>query len=70
MKILYISAVTKNTLSDYMCDLTLHGLRDLYGNDVIDYPGCWHLYADEVKKRNFDTNTLWGKGFTLNNFIV
>jgi hypothetical protein len=69
MKILYISAVTKNTLSDYMCDLTLHGLRDLYGNDVIDYPGCWHLYADEVKKRNFDTNTLWGKGFTLNNSL-
>ena len=49
-----------------MNDLTLHGLRELYGNDVVDYPGCWYLYSDEVKKRNFDTNKLWGKGFNLN----
>ena len=48
-----------------MQDLTLHGLRELYGNNVVDYPGCWYLYSDEVKKRNFDTNKLWGKGFNL-----
>jgi len=69
MKILYISAVAKNSLSDYMGDLTLHGLRELYGNEVVDYPGCWHLYTDEVKKRNFDTNKLWGRGFTLNDSL-
>ena len=66
MKILFISATSENNLTDYMNDLTLHGLRELYGNDVVDYPGCWYLYSDEVKKRNFDTNKLWGKGFNLN----
>ena len=66
MKILFISGTSENNLTDYMNDLTLHGLRELYGNDVVDYPGCWYLYSDEVKKRNFDTNKLWGKGFNLN----
>ena len=66
MKILFISATSENNLTDYMNDLMLHGLRELYGNDVVDYPGCWYLYSDEVKKRNFDTNKLWGKGFNLN----
>ena len=66
MKILFISATSENNLTDYMSDLMLHGLRELYGNDVVDYPGCWYLYSDEVKKRNFDTNKLWGKGFNLN----
>ena len=66
MKILFISATSENNLTDYMNDLILHGLRELYGNDVVDYPGCWYLYSDEVKKRNFDTNKLWGKGFNLN----
>ena len=66
MKILFVSATSENNLTDYMSDLMLHGLRELYGNDVVDYPGCWYLYSDEVKKRNFDTNKLWGKGFNLN----
>ena len=66
MKILFISATSENNLTDYMNDLMLHGLRELYGNDVVDYPSCWYLYSDEVKKRNFDTNKLWGKGFNLN----
>ena len=65
MKILFISATSEDNLIDYMNDLTLHGLRELYGNNVVDYPGCWYLYSDEVKKRNFDTKKLWGKGFNL-----
>ena len=69
MKILFISGTSENNLIDYMNDLILHGLRELYGNDVVDYPGCWYLYSDEVKKRNFDTNKLWGKGFNLNNSL-
>jgi len=69
MKILFISGTSENNLTDYMNDLILHGLRELYGNDVVDYPGCWYLYSDEVKKRNFDTNKLWGKGFNLNNSL-
>ena len=36
-------------------DLTLHGFRELYGEDVIDYPGSWHLYKDEAE-RDADIN--------------
>ena len=55
--------------ADYLSDLTLHGLRELYGDNVIDYPGSWYLYKDEVEKRNYDTNLLWGKGFTYKNIL-
>ena len=55
--------------ADYLNDLTLHGLRELYGEDVIDYPGSWYLYKDEIAKRNYDTNLLWGKGFTYKNIL-
>ena len=69
MKILFISGTSENNhtdyINDYMSDLTLHGLRALFGNDVVDYPGCWYLYSDKVKKKNFDTSKLWGKGFNL-----
>jgi len=55
--------------NDYMHDIVLHGLREIYGNSVIDYPGAWYMYHDEVKKRNYDINNLWGKGFTLYNLL-
>jgi len=56
-------------LNDYMHDIVLHGLREIYGNSVIDYPGVWYMYRDEVKKRNYDVSNLWGKGFTLYNLL-
>ena len=55
--------------ADYLSDLTLHGLRELYGNSVIDYPGCWHLYKDESIKRKLDTNIIFGRGFTYANIL-
>jgi len=72
MKILFIgnSNVNQNSRqNDYMHDIVLHGLREIYGNSVIDYPGAWYMYHDEVKKRNYDINNLWGKGFTLYNLL-
>ena len=71
MKILYIHSNSKDSqfYNDYMNDLLLHGLRDLYGNDVIDYPGCWHLYKDEIDKREYDEKKFWGKGFTIKNIL-
>ena len=54
---------------NYMHDIVLHGLREIYGNSVIDYPGAWYMYRDEVKKRNYDISNLWGKGFTLYNLL-
>ena len=71
MKILYIhSADTDHEFyNDYMNDLLLHGLREIYGNDVIDYPGCWYLYNDEINKREFEEKRFWGKGFTIKNIL-
>jgi len=72
MKILFISSSNgkqNSRLNDYMHDIVLHGLREIYGNSVIDYPGVWYMYRDEVKKRNYDVSNLWGKGFTLYNLL-
>ena len=71
MKILFLHAenTQKNLINDYQSDLLLHGLRELYGEDVVDYPGCWYLYDDEVKKRGFDISELWGKGFNIKNIL-
>jgi len=72
MKILFISSSNVKQDSrpnDYMHDTVLHGLREIYGNSVIDYPGVWYMYRDEVKKRNYDIGNLWGKGFTLYNLL-
>ena len=74
LKILYLTQDDKprGCLNDYQCDLLLHGLRSLLGDNVIDYPGSWHLYKDESKKRNLSKDQLWGKGFsqtdTMDNF--
>ena len=71
MKILYIHANPDESefYNDYLSDLLLHGLRENFGKDIIDYPGSWHLYDDEVQKRQINQNKLWGKGFTLNNSL-
>ena len=71
MKILYIHANPDEAefYNDYLSDLLLHGLRENFGKDIIDYPGSWHLYDDEVQKRQINQNKLWGKGFTLNNSL-
>ena len=71
MKILFISSLNEKEgrLNDFMHDIVLHGLREIYGDSVIDYPGVWYMYRDEVKKRNYDINNLWGKGFTLYNLL-
>ena len=67
MKILLITHLEKETsqINDYMTDIILHGLRKVYGADVIEFPGVWYMYKDEVKKRNFDYAKLWGNGFTF-----
>jgi hypothetical protein len=71
MKILFISGLNEKESkpNDFMHDMVLHGLRNVYGDSVIDYPGVWYMYRDEVKKRSYDMNNLWGKGFTLYNLL-
>ena len=70
MKILLIRSEGNQThINDFMSDLLLHGLRQLYGSEVIDYPGCWYMYADEITNREYDLNKIWGRGFTINNTL-
>ena len=70
MKILFIRSEGNHThLNDFMSDLLLHGLRQLYGLEVIDYPGCWYMYSDEISNREYDINKIWGRGFTINNTL-
>lgn len=71
MKILYIHSTKGGDkyINDFMSDLLLHGLREVFGNDVIDYPGCWYMYSDEILNRDYDKNIIWGKGFTINNTL-
>jgi len=71
MKILYLhsSNQDKDHYNDYMSDLLLHGLRELYSDQVVDYPGCWYMYPDEILNRNYDKKKLWGKGFTIKNTL-
>lgn len=71
MKILFLHSESsqKNLINDYQSDLLLHGLRDLYGYNVVDFPGSWYLYEDQIIKRDFDTNNLWGKGFNIKNIL-
>ena len=70
MKILFIHSEGNHShINDFMSDLLLHGLRKLHGSEVIDYPGCWYMYSDEILKRKYDINKIWGKGFTINNTL-
>ena len=74
MKILFITHLKEKNIdetkkeytpiNDIVCDSTLHGLREIFNEDVIDYPGSWYMYKDEVAKRAFDHSRLWGNGFT------
>ena len=71
MKILFIHSKKGNHthINDFMSDLLLHGLRQLFGSDVIDYPGCWYMYSDEIMNREYDEKKIWGKGFTINSTL-
>ena len=71
MKILFIGAQneTNQYINDYMSDLILHGFRSLYGDDVIDYPGSWHIYNNQDEKIDSNKDKIWGKGFTTSNLL-
>lgn len=55
MKILFFTTPE----ADYLQDSVLHGLRCLFGNDLVDYPKKNILYKD------YSGNNIYGRGFTL-----
>ena len=67
LKILYLTnhQSLSEQFNDYLSNLLLHGLREHFDRDVIDFPGSWYLYDDESKRKGLDNNDLWGKGFTI-----
>jgi len=67
LKILYLTnhQSLSEQFNDYLSNLLLHGLREHFGGNVIDFPGSWYLYKDESKKKELDNSKLWGKGFTI-----
>lgn len=66
MKILFIG--NDAVLPDYLHDSVFHGLRELYGDSVIDANKLWYLYKDIdlFNDNNFETirKPLHGWGYT------
>ena len=70
MKILYLKtanpAISHLNYNDFLHDSLLIGLRNNFGNSVVDYPGAWYMYPKERKIRiNDNTDKMWGNLFTL-----
>ena len=57
MKILFVSSGTN---PDYLCDMALHGMKRLFGPDVVDVNPVPFIYQSFKNKHE-----LYGKGFTL-----
>jgi hypothetical protein len=66
MKILFIA---KGDLPDFQSDMVFHGLRSLFGADVIDANKIWHMYKKDKEQywteRVPDQGRSYGRGFTL-----
>jgi len=62
MKILFIGDPRNQ---DYQQDVLFHGLRCLFGDDVVDHEPLWFMYRDGIAARGIDPATLYGRGFTL-----
>ena len=58
MKILFFT----DSHEDYVPDSLLHGLKRLFGSQVVDYPRKDILYKKDDLSKN---DKLWGRGFTL-----
>lgn len=70
MKILYISSNVRNQqfpfLIDYQNDSLLIGLKELFGDDVVDVNRKHNLYWDYSDE---DVKTEYGKGFTYTRIL-
>ena len=71
MKILYLKTTDPSLkhINDFLHDTLLVGLRNRFGDSVVDYPGAWYMYKDECEKKRVEQKSFWGKGFTLYNIL-
>jgi hypothetical protein len=61
-KVLFLSGDMR---PDYLRCLTLHGFKELLGDQCHDYPIVPHIY----KNANIDYKSLYGKGITYTNLL-
>jgi hypothetical protein len=61
-KILYLS---QDISPDYLRCVTLHGFKELFGENCHDYPKIPHIYKSE----NNNYSSLYGKGITYTNLL-
>ena len=49
---------------EYLDDGLLHGLRSIFGSDVVEYPRMWHMYEDSFGFGKRDLSSICARGFT------
>lgn len=49
---------------EYLDDGLLHGLRGIFGSDVVEYPRMWHMYADSFGFGKRELTSICARGFT------
>jgi hypothetical protein len=54
---------------EYLNDGLLHGLRSIFGNDVVDYPRLWHMYSDSFGIGKRSLTSIAARGFTYYGFM-
>jgi hypothetical protein len=50
---------------EYLDDAMLHGMRTLFGADVVEYPRMWFMYGDSFGPDKIDKSTICARGFTF-----
>jgi len=49
----------------YQTDMLFHGLRNLFGDDVVDYERSWWMYEGDFGPGKFDPAIYCPRGFTI-----
>lgn len=63
-KVLFLSGLQPGAIApDYLRCLTLHGFKEKFGNNCVDYPKIPHLYKSNINKN------LYGRGFTYSGLL-
>jgi len=49
---------------EYLDDGLLHGLRSIFGSNVVEYPRMWHMYEDSFGFGKKELSSICARGFT------
>lgn len=51
---------------DYLSDMIFHGMKNLFGDSVVDYPRMWHMHRSDFDSGKRDLNKdCYGRGFSI-----